>query len=252
MKARFALGLVSSAVCATLPVGAQESVPATEATAASGGADRLEAMWRLELGYRDNLVTDPGFNPFSTQDYFSQVSLAASRTVFARRHVSFALGVAWDYGRSTASARGDATRLDVHRLTVPIEGRLHFGSLGYLFARAAPGLAMERADVNDPSGPCAQVPSTGGCAVPLTESRWLFATDVSAGYAFPVWSRTETPEMVPRLWLQADGGYGWIATQRVRLSPDLPSGDARLAGGTDLGALTMRGPFFRVAAAVSF
>ncbi|MDP9151308.1 MAG: hypothetical protein M3O36_15400 [Myxococcota bacterium] len=252
MNARLALGLASAVVCATIPARAQEPVLATEATSLSARADRLEAMWRLELGYRGNFVTDAGFNPFSTEDYLSQVSVAASRTVLLRRHVSFAVGLAWDYGKSTASARGDATSLEVHRLTVPLEGRLHFGALGYVFARAAPGLAMERAEVNDPSAPCPQVPSTGSCAVPLTQSRWLFATDVSAGYAYPLWSRTETLELVPRIWLQAEGGYGWILTQRVRLSPDLPSGDARLASGIDLASLTMRGAFFRVAAAISF
>jgi hypothetical protein len=212
--------------------------------------DRLKVMWRVELGYRGAFVTDAGYNPFSTQDYFAQASLAASRTIFTRGRFSFAPGLAWDYGRSGATSRGASTSLDVHRFVVPLEGRVHFGSWGYAFVRAAPGIALESAEVDDPSAPG---PLTGPPApAPLAKSRWLFATDLSAGYAFPLFPRTDPYERVPRAWLQADGGYGWIVTQRLNLAPDLPSGDPRLASGIDLGSLTMRGAFVRVAAAASF
>jgi hypothetical protein len=203
--------------------------------------DRLKTMWRVELGYRGGFVTDAGYNPFSTQDYFSQVSMAASRTVFTRGRMSFAPGIGWDYGRSSATARGASASLDVHRLVVPLEGRVHFGAWGYAFVRAAPGIALESVEVDDASAPA-----------PMTKSRWLFATDLSAGYAYPVLPRADPYEHVPRAWVQADGGYGWIVTQRLNLAPDLPSSDPRLASGVDLGSLTMRGAFFRVAAAVSF
>jgi hypothetical protein len=198
-------------------------------------------MWRFELGYRGAFVTDPGYDPFSTQNYFPQVSMVASRTVYARGRFSFAPGFAWDYGRTSATARGDAASLEVHRLVVPLEGRMHFGPWGYVFLRAAPGVALENAEVDDPTA-----------TAPLTKSRWLFATDVSGGYAFPIWPRTDRYEVVPRVWLQADGGYGWIVGQRLNLAPDLSSGDLRLASGIDLGSLTMRGAFFRVGAALSF
>jgi hypothetical protein len=216
-----------------------EPTPTFERT--SGSVDHLESMWRFELGYRGNFVTSPGYNPFSTQDYLSQVSMGASRTIYTRGRFSFAPGFSWDYGRSGATARGDMSSLEVHRLALPLEGRVHFGPWGYAFLRAAPALAMERVEVDDATAPA-----------PLTKSRWLFATDLSAGYAYPVWSRAPPSEVAPRIWLQADGGYGWIVAQRLDLSPDLPAGDPRLAGGVDLGSLTMQGAFFRVAAAVSF
>jgi hypothetical protein len=220
---------------------AQELRPAAETTAPAGVVDRLKVMWRFELGYRGNFVTDAGLNPFSTQDYLGQISMAASRTVYARGPFSFSPGIAWDYGKAAATARGDAASLAVHRLGVPLEGRMHVGVWGYIFLRAAPGVAMEDVEVSDSTS-----------LATLTKSRWLFATDVSAGYAYPVYSRAERWELAPRIWLQADGGYGWIAAQRLNLAPDLASGDARLASGVDLGSLTMRGAFFRFAAAVSF
>src|SRR5262249_34334300 len=160
-----------------------------------GAMERLKAMWRYELGYRGEFVTSPGYNPFSTQDYFSQVSMTASRTVYVRGPFSFAPGIAWDYGKSAATARGDATALDVRRLVVALEGRAHFGTWGYAFLRLAPGVALENAEVDDPSSPA-----------PLTRSRWLAAGDVSAGYALPVVARLDRSDLTPRFWLQADGG----------------------------------------------
>jgi hypothetical protein len=236
------LCLVVSSIGLAAPAAlAQEPATAAESIAPRGEVDRLEVMWRFELGYRGAFVTDPGYDPFSTQNFFPQVSMVASRTVYVRGHFSYAPGIAWDYGRTSATARGDAASLEVHRLVVPLEGRMHFGQWGYVFLRAAPGVALENAEVDDPTG-----------AAPMSKSRWLFATDVSGGYAYPIWPRTNRYEVGPRVWLQADGGYGWIVGQRLNLAPDLSSGDLRLASGVDLGSLTMRGAFFRVGAAVSF
>ncbi len=251
MKFRTTL-LIATSIALAVPAASAEETAAEEMTAPGPRIDRLKEMWRFELGYRGNFVTNAGYNPFSTRDYFEQVSFVASRTLFARGRFSFAPGIAWDYGKNTATARGDATSLEVHRIALPLEGRIHFGSFGYAFVRAAPAVAVENAEVDDPTAICPQAVSIEPCAAPLTKSRWLFATDVSAGYAYPVWSRRELSELVPRIWLQADGGYGWIVGQRLDLSADLPSGDPRLASGVDLGTLTMRAAFVRASAAVSF
>jgi hypothetical protein len=248
------LGVSSIALIALVatPAAAQEREPAADAPVSARSIDRLREMWRFEVGYRGNYVTDAGFNPFSTQDYLGQVSMVASRTIYARGRFSFAPGIAWDYGKSGATARGDAASLEVHRISVPLEGRVHFGGWGYAFLRAAPGVAVENVEVDDATALCPQTVSLGGCSAPMTKSRWLFATDLSAGYAYPVWSGKEVSAVVPRMWLQADGGYGWIVGQRLYLTTDLPSGDQRHASGIDLGSLTMRGAFFRATAAVSF
>jgi hypothetical protein len=194
-------------------------------------------MTRLELGYRGSFVINPGYNPFSTNDYLPQFSLAATRTVFTQGRFSFAPGFAWDYGGSSATARGDTTSLSMHRLTVPLEGRAHFGDWGYAFVRAAPGLAALKAEVDEPSAPEA-----------LTKSKWVFATDVSAGYAWLAAPRNSGRALVGRLWLQADVGYGWVADMRLDLTP----GNQPRANGIDLGTLAMNGAFFRIEAAASF
>ncbi len=234
------LAFVLLSTAASETARAQElAAPPTEATA-SPQADARIAMWRVEMGYRGSFVPSAGFDPFSTNDFLPQLSLSASRTVFSRGPLSFAPGLAWDYGGSSATARGDATSLTMHRLTVPLEGRVHFVPWGYAFLRAAPGVVAQRTEVDDSSSPA-----------PLTKNRWLFATDLSAGYAWLVWPQRGAGH-VARLWLQADAGYGWVANERLDLAPALASGDPRAVSGVDLGDVQLSGAFFRAAAAVSF
>jgi hypothetical protein len=198
------------------------------------------SMWRVEVGYRGSFVPSTGYDPFSTNDSLPQFSLAASRTLVTARPLSLAAGLGWDIGSSSATDRGDRASIAVQRLTVPIEARVHFGARGYLFVRGAPGVVAQHTEVDDPSAPAA-----------LSKTQWLFATDVSGGYAFPLWPRTRVPD-VARIWLQADGGYGWVASERLNLGPTLASTDARIVSGVDLGTVSLSGPFFRVAAAASF
>jgi hypothetical protein len=236
--AAWATALAPSAAAQQPPARWESAAP----PAGEGEGVPSISMWRIELGYRGSFITDPGYNPFSTQEYLPQVSLAASRTLFAQGRLSFAPGIAWDYGSSNATARGDQTSLGMHRLTVPLEGRLHLGGWGYAFLRAAPGVALVNTEVDDGSAPA-----------PLTKSRWLFATDVSAGYAWLAWPRPEAPSPSRgHLWLQGEAGYGWVVAERLNLAPDLPPGSPQTTSGVDLGSLAMSGAFFRIAAAASF
>jgi len=237
--------LMLLAMTSSASVALAQSATAQGEAAPSGGVDHREAMWRVGMGYRGSFVTNAGYNPFSRDDYFSQFSSEATRALWGGAigglHVSFATGIAWDYGESSASARGDAASLSMHRLTVPLEGRMHFGSWGYAFVRLAPGVAYQRAKVEDASSPS-----------PLFKERWLFASDASAGYAWLVWPREQPSETKARLWLQSDVGYGLVAAEHLSLAPDLPSSDPRRVAGVDLGTLAMQGAFFRVMAAASF
>jgi hypothetical protein len=197
---------------------------------------RHETVGQFELGYRGSFVTSAGLNPFSTDDYLAQLSLVASRTLFVRGPLSFAGGVSWDHGGTSATSRGDATSLLLDRLTVPLEGRLQFRRWGYAFLRVAPGAAALRVEVDDPSAPA-----------PLKKSQWAFATDLSAGYSFPIWTVAHGAHGVSRLWLQAEGGYGWMPDASV----DLGTG-AMQASNVNLAPIAMRGGFFRAAVAASF
>ena len=198
------------------------------------------SAWRVEAGYRGSFIPDEGFDPFSKDDYLPQLSLTASRTVWTRGRLSFAPGLSWDHGSRSSNARGAATSLSLDRFTIPLEGRLHVDRWGYAFVRLAPGVVVEGVRVQDAAGPA-----------PYTKSGVVFATDLSAGYAFPLW-RLGRPASPARAWLQADGGYGWVASERLALTPDVASDDPLRARGVDLGSVATRGAFFRVGVALSF
>ncbi len=119
---------------------------------------------------------------------------------------------------------------------------MHFGPWGYAFVRAAPGLALEDAKVDDPSSPSS-----------LEKSEWFFSADVSAGYAWLVGPRFQRSARTARLWLQGDVGYGWVEGNHLALAPSGGSqGQGAGVSGVDLGSLSVEGAFFRLAAAVSF
>jgi hypothetical protein len=218
---------------APAPAPAEDAEP-------TDGADHRESMWRIELGYRGSYVPDAGLDPFSKNDYLPQFSATASRTLLSGGHMSFAPGLAFDIGGTNATARGDNASLTFQRFTVPLEGRLHLGALGYVFVRGAPGFVAQHAEVKDASAPAA-----------LEKTRALFAFDLSGGVAWLVGPKARGPRAA-RVWLQADGGYGWVAAERLDLHPALASGDERIVSGTDLGTINLSGGFFRIAAAVSF
>jgi hypothetical protein len=240
VKKLLASMLPALAVLALLPSTAAAQEAAPPRTAGTPVNHRVE-MWRGELGYRGSFVSDAGYEPFSTNHYFTQVSLAVSRTLLHEGSYSFAPGVAYDSGGSSASARGDSTSLSVQRLSVPLEGRMHMGPWGYAFLRAAPGAALVNVEVDDSSA-----------SSPLKKSDWMFSTDISAGYAFLLVPRFDRFEQKVRLWLQGDVGYGWVSGDRLALTPSSPPSQGMAASGVDLGTLAMEGIFFRLAAAVSF
>jgi hypothetical protein len=231
------LGLGVAAVSS--PAIAQTTAPPPESGGPSTTTDTRTAMWRVELGYRGSYIPSAGYDPFSTNDFLPQFSLAATRTLWNAEDISFAPGIAWDFGTAGATSRGDTTSLTMNRLTVPLEGRLHFGPWGYAFLRAAPGVAAVKAQVVDTSSPD-----------PLTRTRLLFATDLSAGYAYLVWPKTRSSSA--RFWLQGEGGYGFVADDRMTLAANSSSSSALRSSTVDLGTLSMSGGFFRLAAAVSF
>jgi hypothetical protein len=195
-----------------------------------------ESPWQAEIGYRGAIVRDAGYDPFSTNDWFGQLTLAGSRVLLTRGRFSFAAGAAWDYGHASATARGASSDLNVHRLTVPLTVRYSLARWLYLYGTIAPGAAREDARIADPSAPA-----------PLVRGGWLASGDASAGVAY---SFLDTRPV--SWWLSAELGYGLAAPLSLAMSPDLPSSDPRSAGKTDLGSLALSGSFGRVGLAVAF
>ncbi|HEX4447449.1 MAG TPA: hypothetical protein VH044_11960, partial [Polyangiaceae bacterium] len=111
-------------VSQAIVVSAAQAYPQAESTAATG-SDARESMWRIEMGFRGSYVPNAGYDPFSTNDFLPSFSVAASRTLVAGHHLSFAAGLSWDYGRRGAEDRGDHAWISAQRVAVPLEGRVH-------------------------------------------------------------------------------------------------------------------------------
>ncbi len=226
-----------------LGVLALASLVAGEARAQEDGARASgpeDAPWEARLAYRGAFVESSGYAPFSTNDYFAQVSLGASRVLFVRGRFAFAVGAMWDYGSTGATARGVDTHLEMHRLTAPLSMRYTIVRWLDATATIAPGAAYQSASVDEASAPASLVAST-----------WVPAGDASLGVAWCFWSTSLGG--VPLLFrATAEGGYAWAARMSLSLSPDLPASDPRLTAPTNLGELAMNGGFGRVGVAVAF
>ncbi len=203
--------------------------------------DRREGTWRIESGYRGSFVPSAGYNPFSTNGYFPEFSLAAARTLLREREVLLRAGRGVGLRRQQRTARGGRSLLDMQRLTVSLEGRMHLGPWGYAYLRVAPGAAMQHAEIDDASSPA-----------PLEKTQWLFATDLSAGYAWLVWPRWgglrgRAPSLAARR-----GRLRIRDGERLALAPGPTLREPRAGHrGRPRVASAMQGRFFRVAAAAS-
>jgi hypothetical protein len=73
---------------------------------------------------------------------------------------------------------------------------------------------------------------------------------VGAGYEF--FGRRSGESIQPRLWVIAEGGYGYLGSTHLQLKPDANSGAPERTAAIDLGSLSLAGPYLRISAAVSF
>jgi hypothetical protein len=199
---------------------------------------RGDGGWQAALGFRTGLYRGAGYDPFSSNDVFTQLSLAATRAFGGEGdRVRPALGVVWETGQADDDARGVRAQLGLVRLAASLELRVAPWRGTYLFARLTPGILHAAVTLHDPSAPA-----------PLRASYTSAAADGSAGAAVRF-----TPQSSPvGFWLLAEGGYGWAPPRDVVLAPDLPASDKDKAGTTTLGSLAPRGPFMRLALALSY
>jgi hypothetical protein len=187
---------------------------------------------RLGVGYRHGLISDPTFDTFARDDRLSQLSLDVTYAPVNTRQGAVAVGVAWDFGSRSAITNELPARIDVHRFTVPLEGRLYLSSWAYVFGRVAAGTATYQYRITDP-------------AVPLSGSPWVYAADFSAGASVLLWPHGELEQRVARAWLTPEIGYGWTSATDIAL--DSRRGPIVVATAPErLPELALRGAFFRV------
>jgi hypothetical protein len=221
----------------------------TGAVSANARAQTLEASalpalrpptWEASAGVRTMYIKSAGFDPFSTNDGFVQFSLSGLGVVARKDRLSLAVGVGLDVGSSSATARSEPSSISLTHPSALAEGRYQPWSRFYLFARVAPGFVHGKATINDASSP-----SGSG----LTTDFDAFSLDTSGGGAFCL-GAVGTARV--GVWLMADGGYSWVASQDLILAPTLSNPDQNKAGTLDLGTLAPRGGFFRISMALSY
>ena len=220
-----------AAVAAPLPAPAEAPVESQTSR---------EVFWQGQVGMRSTFVTDPGFDPFSSDNALTSFSVGFSRTVFHRDAFSFAPGVVWDYGARSAAARGQATSLSAHRLGLALEGRYHFAPWMYGLVRITPSVINQSVKLED-----GLVPS------PYVANAWTFAVDASAGLAFLLGPHREGPAAV-RWWAAGEGGYGYAGSASLRMRPELGDDDPRRIGDVDFGKVALGGAFVRIYGAITF
>lgn len=235
------LGSLVAALALASPSSARAEADAAEHPASFRAWDTRHRYWQAEAGVRVGKIRDAGYDPFATDDALVATTIGASRTVFQRGQLTIAPGIAWDYSESNASARGASSRLVVHRLAATAEIRWHFLPILYGFAKLAPGALHGAATLDDSSS-----------RTQLGDGFWSFSLDESAGAAFLVTPEDEPHVEQVRLWVTAEAGYGYVSRHDVVLRPDVPDEQASRYGGVALGSLALRGPFLRVAAAVTY
>jgi len=196
--------------------------------------------WEVSAGVRTMYIKSAGFDPFSTNDGFVQFSLSGLGVVARTGRLSLAVGLGLDVGSSSATARNAPSSLTLTHPSALAEGRYQPWSRLYLLARVAPGLVHGSATIDDASSPSSSR---------LTTDFDAFSLDASGGAAFCLGAAGSARVGV---WLLADGGYGWVASQDLVLAPTLGAADQSKAGTLDLGTLAPRGGFFRISMALSY
>jgi len=235
MSARFCLpALVASALC--LSATAAHAQPLERAEPVRAQQPHVQAS----LGVRVSKVADAGFDPFAESDELVQVSLGLGAMLVRRERWSLAAVGFWDYGEKSATARGSATSLDVHRLTVGPELRYQLLAPLYLFVHVLPAFAHTRASLED---------NVAGATRYARD--WSYGLEGAAGAAFEVYGVRNGAVFRPRLWAIAEGGYGYLGSTRLLLSPDAGQAPQRTSP-VDLGSVSLTGPYLRVSAALSF
>lgn len=227
----FALAL-GVALSISMPAGAAEEQP----------LGSYQENWEGLIGVRTAFVTDPGFDPYASDNALTQFSIGGGRTLFARGPFSIAAIGFWDYGIRRSTARGEPTQLEVHRLSAGPELRYHLLPVLYGFVRPSPAALRTIAKVED---------TVAGTS--YYSRSWLFGWDVTAGAAFEVFGRRSGESRQPRFWLVGEGGYGWAASTEVRPVPDAGDSAApQRVAALDLPALALRGAMFRISAMATF
>jgi hypothetical protein len=219
------------------PAHAADQVESDAADEALGSHQR---HFRFDIGARTQYVSSAGLDPFSERDAIPQLSLGASYAFWARDRLSIAGVAVFDYSDWGAKARSADASLDLRRFSLGAEARYHVLRILVLTAKLAPTLTRESAMLST------------GIGSDLKSTAWKGGLDATGGVAVELFGYHSGASRKPRLWLTAEGGYGFTASNALELEPEEPSEAPERTQALDLEDLSLSGPLFKISAALSF
>lgn len=194
----------------------------------------------VQAGLRMSYIQHSGYNLFGKTNTLPQFSLGVGAVLTHQRRTSLAIFGGWDLGGNSATARAAETSLFSHRIWVAPEFRFHVLPALYVYARPALGAVATSTSLVDSSAD-----------IRLYASGWAASFEATAGVAAQVFGEGNGALRRGRAWVIADGGYGWTGPLALQMEPDAGEGPSRTAP-LDLGSLVLRGPQFRLMAAVTY
>jgi len=225
---------------ATLPLSSRSALAQDSSEADENALGTHQKNIRVDLGTRVQFVGNEGLDPFAENDVLPQLALGASWGFFASDALSLAAVGGFDYGATSSRARDNATSLDLRRFTLGPEARYHLFRVLALTARVAPTLTREAAEVST------------GIDSDQQSVAWKFGVDATAGAALELYGYHGGTSRKPRLWVTAEGGYGWTAPHEMIFEPIEASAAPQRLTPLQFDDLSVSGPLFRITVALSF
>lgn len=203
----------------------------------------------LGVGFRTDVLSHRGFDPFSTDDAVTQLALTASQALTQIGATALAVGFEWNRGQVDSEARGVPTSLALDRLLLQVEAsRPIRGPLSGI-VRAGAGVLTAKARIDDASGPR---DAFGGGAGAYATRFWAPSVEASAGLAWRLGTGAAVWRSRLSFWLRGDAGYTFSVARDLTLTTQSEPVLGRTDDPVRLGGLAVRGAFARLQLAVSF
>lgn len=203
----------------------------------------------LGVGFRTDVLSHRGLDPFSGDDAVTQLALTASQALTQMGMTGLAAGFEWNHGAVSADARGVPASLALDRLSVIVEAvRPLIGPLAGI-ARAGAGVLTAKARVEDGGGPAAPL---GGASSSYSTRFWTPSVEASAGLAWRLGAGPVLWRSRLALSLRGDVGYVFSVARELTLTTEAEPVPGRTDEPLHLGGLAVRGAFARLQLAVTF
>lgn len=215
------------------PVTQETKAPPPPAEAAPVTGEyipRPRPQWGVyaAIATRTNFITSRGFEPFSTSSELPQIELSVGKQFLEVDALSIGLVGGWAYGSRSATLRGASSSINIHRLWLAPELRVHLLSRLVFLAQIAPGVihtathvsndAISRVDSSDSSS-YGYGYSSSENTPNLEGGGWTWGVDLVGGLSFELFNTGPASGPTARFWLTATGGYTFAGSTDVKLRP---------------------------------